>query len=309
MRDINENDLRLIDTTLLLVFLGTMRHRQATAVARDLGLTQPAVSYALKRLRNLYDDPLFLRRAHGLEPTAFAHELEPKVRRIVRLLTETLEGADEFDPSTIQTDLKVGAFDYELTGIIPRLVADLQNVSPGINVHAFPIYNDEALEALTQGQLDLAIGYFDFSLRNETSFVVHELYSEGYVLAARKQHPILNQDLSLQRIAAAQHLLISPFGPNRNFVDHALTLRGYKRNIKTVVPSLFAALSIIENSDLVATLPKRVAQNNGGRFAISYKPLPMDGGAFRLHAVRHKRDATNPLHLWLLDRLAIAIED
>ena len=89
MSDINEIDLRLVDTTILLVFLGAMRHRQATAVAREMGLTQPAVSHALKRLRNLYGDPLFLRRAHGLEPTSVAHELEPKVRRIVRLLSET----------------------------------------------------------------------------------------------------------------------------------------------------------------------------------------------------------------------------
>ena len=98
MRDINQIDIRLIDTTILLVFLATMRHRKATAVAHEMGLTQPAVSHALKRLRNLYDDPLFLRRAHGLEPTALARELEPKVRRIVRLISETLEGSEEFDP-------------------------------------------------------------------------------------------------------------------------------------------------------------------------------------------------------------------
>ena len=132
MRDINQVDLRLIDTTILLVFLGAMRHRQATAVAREMGLTQPAVSHALKRLRNLYDDPLFLRRAHGLEPTALAHELEPKVRRIVRLISETLEGAEEFSPDTAATTLKIGAFDYELTGIIPKLVAELRTDSPNI---------------------------------------------------------------------------------------------------------------------------------------------------------------------------------
>lgn len=303
MRDINKIDLRLIDTTILLVFLGTMRHRQATAVAREMGLTQPAVSHALKRLRNLYDDPLFLRRAHGLEPTSLAHDLEPKIRRIVRLISETLEEPENFDPGTAETDLRIGAFDYEMTGVIPQLVADLRTVSPNINVHAFPLQNQDALEAMVQGQIDLAIGYFDFSLRNEASFVAEELYSEDYVLAGRRNHPLFAEVLTLNRIAEARHLLISPYGPNRNLVDHALNLRGYKRNIQTVVPSLFAALSIIENSDLLATLPKRVAQNNARRFNIAHKPLPIEGGTFQLHAVRHVRDAINPLQVWLLKML------
>ena len=303
MRDINQVDLRLVDTTILLVFLGAMRHRQATAVAREMGLTQPAVSHALKRLRNLYDDPLFLRRAHGLEPTALAHELEPKVRRIVRLISETLQGSEAFLPATATTTLKIGAFDYELTGIIPELVAKLRTASPNINVHAFPLQNLEALEAMVQGQIDLSIGYFDFPPNREASFVAEELYSEHYVLAGRRDHPLLSQNPTLDAIAQAHHLLISPYGPNRNLVDHALHLQGLKRNIQTVVPSLFAALSIIENSDFVVTLPSRVAHNNARRFDIVHKPLPIDGGSFQLHAVRHKRDASSPLHIWLMDKL------
>ncbi len=307
MSDINQIDLRRIDTTILLVFLGTMRHRQATAVAHEMGLTQPAVSHALKRLRQLYNDPLFLRRAHGLEPTALAHELEPKVRRIVRLLSETLEGAESFAPGTAATNLRIGAFDYELTGIIPELVAELRTVSPNINIHAFPLHNQDALDALVQGQLDLSIGYFDFPPNSETAFVAEALYSEHYVLAARRDHPLFKGALTLDRIAQARHLLISPHGPNRNMVEHALHLLGYGRDIQTVVPSLFAALSIVESSDLVVTLPSRIVRKNAQRFDLVYKPLPIDGGSFRIHAVRHSRDANNQLHLWLLDMLRTVV--
>ncbi len=309
MSDINQIDLRLVDTTILLVFLGAMRHRQATAVAREMGLTQPAVSHALKRLRKLYDDPLFLRRAHGLEPTALAHELEPKVRRIVRLISQTLEGADEFEPSSTSTDLKIGAFDYELTGVIPPLVAKLRKVSPGINIHAFSLFNDEALEALTQGRIDLAIGYFDFPAKSENHFVSEELFSEDYVLVGRKGHPLLEEDLTFERIARANHLLISPHGPTRNLVDQALQLQGLRRNIQTIVPSLFSALSIVESSDLVMTLPKRAANNNIRRFDISHRPLPIAGGIFKLHAVRHIRDANSPLHIWLITQLIEVVSD
>ncbi len=303
MRDINQIDLRLVDTTILLIFLATMRHRKATAVAFEMGLTQPAVSHALKRLRSLYEDPLFLRRAHGLEPTALARELEPKVRRIVRLISETLERSEEFDPASAATNLRIGAFDYELTGIIPQLVAELRRVSPNISIHAFPLQNDQALDALSQGQIDLSIGYFDFPVRSENSFVAEELYSERYVLAGRRGHPLFSRELTLEKIASANHLLISPHGPIRNMVDHALHLHGYKRNIQTIVPSLFAALSIVESSDLVVTLPERVARSNSRRFDITHKPVPIDGGTFNIHAVRHVRDANSPLHLWLQKRL------
>ncbi|MCY3880053.1 MAG: LysR family transcriptional regulator [Rhodobacteraceae bacterium] len=309
MTDINTIDLRLIDTTILLVFLGTMRHRKATTVAREMGLTQPAVSHALKRLRNIYDDPLFLRRAHGLEPTALAHELEPKIRRIVRLISETLEGAEEFDPRSTVADLRIGAFDYELTGIIPRLVSVLRKVSPNISVHAFPLYNIEALDALGQGRIDLSIGYFDFPAKGESTFVAEELISEHYVLAGRQNHPLLSGDLTLEKIAAADHLLVSPHGPIRNLVDHALHLHGYNRNIQIIVPSLFSALSIVENSDLVVTLPSRVARSNARRFRITHTSLPIEGCSFQLQAVRHVRDATNPLHIWLLEHLRGVISE
>ena len=96
MTDINDINIRLIDSTMLLVFLRTMRHKKATAVAKEMGLTQPAVSHALKRLRILFKDPLFLRRAHGLEPTALARELEPKVENIIRLISQTIKGSEQF---------------------------------------------------------------------------------------------------------------------------------------------------------------------------------------------------------------------
>lgn len=303
MVDINKINLRLIDTTVLLIFLSLMRHRKATEVAREMGLTQPAVSHALKRLRMLYEDPLFLRRAHGLEPTSLAHELEPKIRRIVRLLSETLEDPEKFDPLSTATDLRIGAFDYELTSVIPKLVAEMRNLSPNIDVQAYPLVYSEALDALVQGRIDLAIGYFDIPQKSEASFVVEDLYTEHYVLAGRRDHPLLTANPTLDDMAQVDHLLVSPHGLIRNRVDEALRIQGYKRNIRTVVPSLFSALSIIEKSDLVVTLPERVAQTNGQRFDIVHRPLPIEDGGFQLQAVRHARNANSPLHFWLLENL------
>ena len=308
MSDINEIDLRLIDTTLLMVFLGIMRHRQATAVAREMGLTQPAVSHALKRLRALYDDPLFLRRAHGLEPTAVARELEPKIRRIVRLISETLVDQEAFDPQNTAINLKIGAFDYELSTILPELVSDLRSINPNIGIHTYPLANRDALEALVSGQIDMAVGYFDFPSRNADMFVAEELFTEEYVIAGRQGHPVLTQAASMESLAAADHMQILPFGPVRDMIDHALMRHGFKRNVQTIVPSLFAALSILESSDLVVALPRRVARRNARRFNLIYRSLPMEVGRFNLHSVRHVRDEHSALHVWLVQRLRLLID-
>ena len=307
MSDINEIDLRLVDTTILMVFLGIMRHRQATAVAREMGLTQPAVSHALKRLRALYDDPLFLRRAHGLEPTAVARELEPKIRRIVRLISETLAEQADFDPQSTAMTLKIGAFDYELSTILPELVSDLRSINPNIGIHTYPLANRDALEALVTGQIDMAIGYFDFPSRNADMFVADELFTEEYVIAGRPGHPLLKNDASMEELAAADHMQILPFGPVRDMIDHALMRHGFKRNVQTIVPSLFAALSILETSDLVVALPGRVARKNARRFNLIHRPLPMEVGNFNLHSVRHVRDEHSALHAWLVQRLKVLI--
>lgn len=309
MRDIDEIYLRLVDTTILMVFLGCMRHRKATAVAQEMGLTQPAVSHALKRLRALYDDPLFLRRAHGLEPTALAHELEPKIRKIVRLISETLAGQENFDPEHTRVSLKIAAFDYELTTLLPELVSELRSTSPGIGIDGYPIANRDALDALIDGRIDMAIGYFDIPEQTKDSFVFDKLYTEQYVAAARHGHPLLAGGLPLDQFAAAEHLLVSPFGPAKNMVDYALELRGLRRNVRTTVPSLFAALSIVERSDLVVTLPRRVARKNAQRFNLRYEPLPIDGGSFDLHTVRHQRDAQSAMHFWLVERLQSLVAD
>ena len=300
MTDINYINIILIDSTMILVFIRTMRHKKATAVAKEMGLTQPAVSHALKRLRILFKDPLFLRRAHGLEPTALARELEPKVENIIRLISQTIEGSEQFFPNSATTDLRIGAFDYELTNIIPKLVAKLRLVSPNINIHAFPLHSDGAIHALSQGQIDLSIGYFNFPTRGRKTYIAEKLHSEHYVLAARRGHSIFKGKLTLEKIAKEKHLLISPYGRIKNLLDHALDLQGLKIDIQTIVPSLFPALSILENSDLVVTLPKRVAEDNGQKFDIAHRDLPIEGGEFQIHAVRHVRDAKSPLHLWLL---------
>ena len=304
MKDIRKTNPRLVDATVLMIFLGLMRHRKATRVAQDMGMTQPAISHALKRLRTLYRDPLFLRKAYGLEPTAVARELEPKVRRILRLINESLQDPPAFDSENGEILLRIGGFDYELATILPPLVADLTKSDQFVQIVGLPLSSDAALRALVNGTVDLALGFFEMAPgRSSASFVQEFLYREHYVITGRREHPLFQKTPSLEEFARESHLLVSPRGLVKGMVDHVLQARGLQRNVVSTVPSLFPALAILEQSDLVAFLPSRVAEMNRRRFNLAFAPLPVEGGDFPICAVRHARDAHNRLHLWLLAQL------
>ncbi|MEM9715480.1 MAG: LysR family transcriptional regulator [Pseudomonadota bacterium] len=305
MSDINEIDIRLLDGTVLLVFLGLMRHRKATAVAEEMGLTQPAISHAVKRLRGIYGDPLFLRKAHGFEPTAKAREIEPVIRRAVQSLSDSVSTDDVFDPTTSEMSVRIAGFDYELATLLPPLVTEVFEIGPSINISSLTLSSSEALAALEDARIDMAIGFFDALPRrsSRSSFVSETLYLEEYVAVASADHAIFREELSMRGYLEAPHLLVTPTDAQRGSVDFALDELGLSRYVQSTVPMFFPALSVLENSNMIATLPKKVAQTYGARFNLNWVPLPFDGPSFAVRAVWHKRDKTSQIHAWLVDIL------
>ncbi|MCA3575366.1 MAG: LysR family transcriptional regulator, partial [Aestuariivirga sp.] len=159
MSDLSISELRRLDLTLLLVFLGLLRHRKALDVASELGLTQSAISQAVKRLRDIFGDQLFLRRPHGMEPTATALALEGPVARAVEALRGALGAARAFEPHTASGHLRIAALDAEQTVVIPPLAARLRSLAPGLVLSVLPLGRRMAMEALAEGRADLALGY------------------------------------------------------------------------------------------------------------------------------------------------------
>ncbi|MEM9348775.1 MAG: LysR family transcriptional regulator [Pseudomonadota bacterium] len=303
MVDISTSDIRRIDPTSMMVFLALMRHRKGTMAAEELGLTQPAISHALKRMRGVYKDPLFLRRSHGMEPTALARELEPKIREVVDTLAQTLTPAAAFDPSDVTGELRLGAFDFELATILPALVSRLRRSAPKVSIYGFQLVSEQALEALLNGRIDMAVVYFEHTLGDHPSLICEPIYSEKYVAVARKDNSLFNKPFDLDDFARADHLLVSPSGSKRNMIDHALQLEGLSRTVRTVVPSLFSALAVLEQTDLVASLPERVAIQHAKRFGLAFRELPIKGGQFQLHAITHKRDSNSAMHQWMAEQV------
>ena len=159
MSELSTSELRRLDLTLLLVFLGLVRHRKALDVAAELGLTQSAISQSLRRLRDIFGDPLFLRRPHGMEPTAMALALEAPVAAAVDALRGALGVARTFDPATATGLVRVAAFDAEQAVLIPPLAAKLRNLAPGLTLSVLPLGRGAAMEALEGGRADLVLGY------------------------------------------------------------------------------------------------------------------------------------------------------
>lgn len=296
MTDLRNIKLRRLDLTTLLVFQGLMRLRKATAVGEELGLTSPGVSHALKRLREVFGDELFLRRPHGLEPTDFAVALEPRVRRAVEELREALLAPGVFDPSVAEAVVRISAFDYELSTIVPPLVGMIARQAPGIRIVAQADGRDVALGALTDGKLDLAIGYF---WDTPTAIRLTHLYTESYVVVARKEDPISREPLTLARYCAASHILVSPSGELSGVVDSALRKRGKTRHVISATPLFLPALAMVQETGALATVPQRLATRFAASFGLAVLEPPIAVRAFNVSLARHARNARNPMHDWL----------
>lgn len=158
MSDLSSAQLRRLDLTLLLVFLGLLRHRKALDVAHELGLTQSAISQALRRLRDIFEDELFLRRPYGMEPTAVALSLEAPVAQAVEALRGALGAARSFDPAAATGIVRIAALDAQQAVLIPPLSARLRDQAPGLRLSILPLARRDAVEALIDGRVDLSIG-------------------------------------------------------------------------------------------------------------------------------------------------------
>ncbi len=284
--------------------MALLRHRKAATVAREFGITQSAVSHTLRRLRDVFGDPLFLRLPHGLEPTATALAVEPWVSEAVDRLGHAISGPSDFDPRSSEATLRIAASDYELATVMPGLIGRLARRAPGMKILATPSRRRDALEALTDRSVDMAIGFF---VRHGNAFVDDPLFQEGFRVVVRRDHPVIAQELSIDRYLEVDHLIVSPGGDLRGVVDDVLESTGRARRVSVSLPLFLPALAAVAGSDLVATLPIRLVRRFAAAFGLADfdTPVPIDG--FTVSALRHRRDAANPLHDWLVDELRASV--
>lgn len=301
--DLSNSELRRLDLTLLLVFLGLLRHRKAVDVAAELGLTQSAISQALKRLREIFDDELFLRRPHGMEPTATALALEAAVARAVESLRGALGMARSFDPATATGLVRVAALDAEQAVLIPALAARLHRLAPGLALSVLPLGRAEAVGALEEGRADLALGYI---WKIPDSLSGERLYEESFLVAGRPQALPQAPRISLDAYCTADHVLIAPGGDLRGIVDDRLEAMGRRRRVVLGLPAFLPALAAVAASGALVTLPARVAQAFAAGFGLVTATPPLDIRRFPVSVFWHRRNDAEPRIRWIRAQVASA---
>lgn len=304
MTEFSQTELRRLDGTLLLVFLGLLRLRKAAGVAAELGLTQSAVSQALRRLRDIFGDELFLRRPHGMEPTAVALALEPAIRGAVEALRGALGTARAFDPAAATGVVRIAALDAAQSVVIPPLARRLATEAPGLRLSVLPLARGEAIAALIEGRADLSLG---FIWDRPTIIAAELLYDEGYRVAGRLEVLPEAPRVSLDAYCAADHVLISPGGDMRGVIDDHLETLGRSRRVVLALPAFLPALAAVGASGALVTLPARVAEAFAAGFGLVTAEPPMAVRRFPVSVFWHRRNDADPRMLWLRRQLAAAV--
>lgn len=304
-------NFRSLDLNLLRVFDEVMAERSLTRAAQKLALTQPAVSNALRRLREALGDDLVVRSGQGVEPTARAVALWPAVREALTLLQDSL-APGVFDPATARSTLVLAMADATAATLVPTLAQIIEQEAPGIAIRVVPLTTRDPRRLLEDDAADMAVGYFPFVLADLTAraqaggmldFDSRRIYDGQYICAMRKGHPLADAPLTLDAFCSARHLLVSFSGRPFGFIDEALAALGRKRRVVLTVNQFFTAGHAVVGSDLLTVLPRHFVPVTGIAEALVQRPLPFEVPTVHVDALWHRRSPQQAACHWLLQAL------
>lgn len=297
-----------LDLNLLRVFDAVMTEQNLTRASSQLAMTQPAVSNALKRLRDALGDELLVRTAHGMRPTARAEELWPTVRRVMAELEAAIT-PETFDVGKTHAIFRMAMADSTAALWLPSLVRSIEREAPHMSVRMVTLMTREPRPMLLRGDIDLAIGFFpgvaaQLSGAPDTPIRHERLYTGQYVCVMRKGHPLASTPLTLENYCAANHLMVSFSGRAHSLVDKALVELGHERRVLLIVNQFFTAGRVVANSDLITVLPRHLIASTGMTESLISKELPFTMPEVNVDMLWHERDARSPAHKWLREHMA-----
>jgi DNA-binding transcriptional LysR family regulator len=298
-------DIRAIDLNLLKAFDALIRERAVTRAAGRIGLSQPAMSHALSRLRHLFADDLFVRTPNRMEPTARAREIAPLVSAAIEHIEAALNLGDSFDPARSTGVFTAGMAEYAEVALVGHLAEGFARQAPNATLRLTPVTGVEAAEKLDRGEIDVAVAHLRALPRHFDSMM---LLRDPFVLVARRGHPLATGSLSLEAYAALNHVLVSPRGDTSGAVDRAIADFGLKRRIALLVATYLALPAALAASDLVATVPRRTAQQIAAITDIEIMPLAIDLSV-PVSMAWHRRATSEPAQSWFRSLLIEAAGD
>jgi DNA-binding transcriptional LysR family regulator len=293
-------DLRQIDLNLLLVFEALYRARNTTRAAEALHLTQPAVSNALRRLRDLFDDVLFVKTANGMQPTSRADGIAGLLDEGLASLRLAIQAGQAFVPKTSARTLCVYVSDTGQAVFIPPLISRLSEIAPGVRLVTLNVPLDAAQQMMKLGQIDLAMGMFS-GLHDD--FVQQRLFHETYVVLVRKKHPNIKAKIGIEQFFAADHVIYTPTaGSHARFEAelNALSAKGgHTRKVALQLAHSSGIGAVVASSDLIACVPSRVAGTMAHGDGVRALPLPLEVAPLAISQFWHERSHRDKGHQWL----------
>lgn len=296
MSNIHHLNLAGLDLNLLVVFDALMTEQSVTRAGERVGLSQPATSNALSRLRALMADELFVRTAAGLRPTPKAITLMAQLNPALEQIQSTLLKEEAFNPSTSDRTFAVGMSDHVEFTLLPKLIQTLQTIAPQVSLQVRSGDRQKLFSLLDNGEIDLACGVFPEKIQLHQEQI---LFKETYVCVCRKDHPRIGESISLQEYISIPHLLVSIKEDRVGRVDRLLTKQNLKRHITLSTPHFLVAPFILAQTDLITTLASRIAITFEKVQPLKLLPVPLDLKGFAVSMRWHRSTHSVPACQWL----------
>lgn len=287
---------RDIDLNLLVVFQEVFQERQISAVARRLSLSQPAVSNALARLRRTFGDALFVRTAHGMQPTPLAEQLADSVNAALAHVSQALNRQDSFVAATSQRHFTLAMTDVGEVYFMPGLIEKCRRLAPGIQLSTVRAGAIDLKTEMESGRVDFAIGAFD---NVSGALYQRRLFRQNYVSMFRRNHPLAGQKITLKEFLTAQHLLVSSRESPYDRINQLLEKAGVRVNAHFSVPHFTAVPYIISSSDLIVTVPHKLAASAAQPFNLDYVRPPLRLPSLQTNIFWHRRFNQDAGNQWL----------
>lgn len=303
--------LNRIDLNLLVYLDALLRERNVTQAAHQLNLSQPAMSNGLRRLRDLFDDPLLVRTSDGMTPTERALELEPQVREVLMNIEQAVQPRSAFAPEQAQRVFRIMASDYAESTLLPAVLGKLRLQAPGLTLDIMTP-SDVSFLDVERGKVDMVINRFDSMPQ---SFHQIHLWNDSFSCLLSPENPVL-EDFTLENYLQAKHIWVSKTGmgvgvgvdpddvQRLGWVDSALARLGKKRQIRVFTRHYQAAMTLAEQNDLIVTLPTRAARLKRNNPRVVLRDPPLDIPPLELKMAWSPLLQHNPANRWLRKLIA-----
>ena len=290
-------NLNKVDLNLFIVFDAIYTEANLTRAGQIVGITQPAVSNALARLRETFNDPLFVRTAQGMVPTPMAQNIITPVRSALQLLRVSVQESRSFNPQEANKTYRISMTDLSESVVLPHLAARIRRLAPNVSIDSFLTKRRETTKELAAGRLDFAV---DAPLNTDPQVRHVKLMEDRYVCALRRGHPLAKDKISLDEYMGLTHIHISSRRSGLGHVDLALGRQGIQRKIALRSQHYLMATTVLQSTDMAMTVPERFARRNDLHFV----ELPIkDMTALETHLYWHESTDQDPANRWMREQI------